>query len=409
MTIIYNGLGQQIEVSGGTSTAEPQRNDIPCVYLTGTLPTSKDDGNVPFEGYYKSLTDEFDFYATLKVQGDSSQAYPKKNYTIKLFSDSAKSKKLKKDFYEWGERNKFVLKANWIDHLHARNIVTARLWSKMFEARSDYSSLPDVMKGSHHAVDGFPVMVFNNGVYLGLYTWNLPKDAMYDLDEDNPTNYLVQSQTTATIWGSNDSWLDELRDSSNIGSWDTVRSLVISGSDTDFVNMLNTKLDVRSLVDQYIMIVLGCVVDNVAKNQTFYTYDNVKWYGGMYDMDGTWGLHPLAQNWYQYNTAFQNGYASVSDANPNRLYYRLQTLFASDIKSRYGALRSTVLSENAIVGEFESFVKHIPNSLYAEDFASTTGNGNFINIPLHDTNNIQQVRQFVVDRCAYVDSFIESL
>ena len=26
------------------------------------------------------------------------------------------------------------------------------------------------------AIDGFPVLVFNNGNYVGLYTWNIPKD-----------------------------------------------------------------------------------------------------------------------------------------------------------------------------------------------------------------------------------------
>lgn len=411
MSTIYNGLGEAIEISGGGSTViEPQKNDIPCVYLTGTLPTSKNDGELLVKGQYRSMTESFDFYATAKVQGDLSTSFAKLNYTLKLYTDSAKSKKLKKDFRGWGSRNKFVIKANWIDHLHARNIVNARLWTKIVESRADYNSMPEAFRNCHKAIDGFTIMVFNNGIYLGMYTWNLPKDAMYGLDEDEPGNYLIQSQNTSTIWStSGDRWADELRDGNPPASWNLLRDLVINGTDTEFVNGLNSALDVRSVVDQYIFLVLACITDNVAKNQTFYTYDAVKFYGGMYDMDGTWGLSPTASGWWSADRPFQDGYGSVTDENPNRLYYRMQTLFTSDIKNRYAVLRNNILSADSIIAEFEDFVKYIPDSLYAEDYAATTGNGNFTNIPLKDTNNIQQVRKFVVDRCAYVDSFIDSL
>ena len=39
--------------------------------------------------------------------------------------------------------NKYVLKANWIDHTHARNIVSANLWSQIVASREDYDTLPE--------------------------------------------------------------------------------------------------------------------------------------------------------------------------------------------------------------------------------------------------------------------------
>jgi hypothetical protein len=51
--------------------------------------------------------------------------YPKKNFTVKLYSDPEHSSKLKINFKDWGEQYKFNLKANWIDLSHARNVVSA--------------------------------------------------------------------------------------------------------------------------------------------------------------------------------------------------------------------------------------------------------------------------------------------
>ena len=69
-------------------------------------------------------------YAELKVQGTSSLAYKKKNYTIKLFQDEGHNDKMKVDF-GWGEQSKYCLKANWVDRTHSRNVVTARLGAQV--------------------------------------------------------------------------------------------------------------------------------------------------------------------------------------------------------------------------------------------------------------------------------------
>ena len=191
MGSLYDYQGNEIGVT--PQMIEPQGNDIPIVTITGELPTTKTQGEINVVLTYHSLSDEFTSYATVKVQGDSSTEYPKKNFTIKLFSNSLRSVKLKKKFRDWDkERNKFVLKADWIDHSHSRNIVNARIWSQIVKSRSDYDSLPSALTGGNLAVDGFPVKVFNNGTYMGLYTWNLPKDALYGLDDSVDSNAIVQ-------------------------------------------------------------------------------------------------------------------------------------------------------------------------------------------------------------------------
>lgn len=422
MNSIYDYQGNEISVT--PQMIEPQVNDIPIVTINGILPTTKTQGEYNVVIAYNSLTTKFTDYATIKVQGDSSATYPKKNFTVKLFSDYARTKKDKRKFRNWDkERNKFVLKANWIDHSHARNIVNARLWSQIMKSRSDYDSLPFELTSGNLAVDGFPVKVFNNGVYMGLYTWNLPKDSLYGIDENISTHALVQGNSGtysgSILWRSstNDGkWTDETRgDATPTGviaaGFNALLNFVYTSSDANFISNFNTYFDKQSVIDQYIMLYAGCIVDNIGKNQTFFTYDAQKWYGGMYDMDGTWGLPPwnvASVGWKSAETAFQSGYSAVVESGgmTNLLYERVGNLFASDIETRYGELRETVLSADNINAEFERFTCNIPPYLYAEDYASTTGNGDFTNIPLKDTNNILQIRQFVVDRLVYVDSMI---
>lgn len=423
MSAIYDYHGNEIGVT--PQMIEPQENDIPIVTIDGTFPTSKAQGEVNAVITYNSMTEKFTDYATLKVQGDSSTEYPKKNFTIKLFSDSGRTIKDKRKFRDWDKtRNKFVLKANWIDHSHARNIVNARLWTQIVKSRSDYDTLPVELTSGNLAIDGFPVKVFNNGVYMGLYTWNLPKDSLYGLDDNIDSNAIVQGDSGtysgSILWRSStmsdNKWSDETHDTMPAvirNGFNALLDFVYTSSDTDFANDFETYFDKQSIIDQYIFLYAGCIVDNIGKNQTFFTYDGSYYYGGMYDMDGTWGLPPYrvaSVGWKSASTVFQTGYTAVAESGgiTNLLYERVGTLFSSDIVSRYEELRGSVLSENNINSEFEKFIGAIPPYLYAEDYAETTGGGDFTEIPLVETNNIQQIRQFVIDRLAYVDAQILS-
>lgn len=417
MSSIYDYSGNAIAIAEGF---EPYPNDIPSVSITGELPTNKTDGEYSITiGYYGSGVSFID-YATAKVQGDSSQQYPKKNYTIKLFSDSAHTKKDKRVFRDWEKANKFVLKANWVDHSHARNIVNARLWTQIVQSRSDFGSLPSALTGGHMAIDGFPVKVFANGVYMGIYTWNVPKSALYGLDDDVDTNVLIQGDS-ASYSGSilfraaNDAenkWSDETHDTKPTAvtsGWNRVLNFVYTSTDSAFTANFENYFDKQSIIDQYIFLLTGCIVDNLAKNQTFFSYDAQKWYGGMYDMDGTWGLPPFPPNkstWYDATTVMQTGYTVCTDGGgaTNLFYERVGNRFASNIATRYAELRASVLSASNILAEFDRFMSTIPASLYAEDYASTTGNGQFTNIPLKSEDHVQQIRTFVKNRLAYTDS-----
>jgi hypothetical protein len=128
------------------SIIEPHDSDIPKVFINGIIPTTKDDVNAELIYISKTLT--FHSYIIIKCQGTSSMKYPKKNFTIKLFEDEARSQKKKIEFKNWGKQNKFCLKANWIDISHARNVVSARLWGDVVKSRNNYNELPELLRTS---------------------------------------------------------------------------------------------------------------------------------------------------------------------------------------------------------------------------------------------------------------------
>ena len=137
---IKEALGTEI------NSIEPATNDIPKVFIDGVIPSTKDDVNA--ELTYISKTLNFHAYITIKCQGNSSMSYPKKNFTIKLFKDEARTEKLKVNLKGWGKQNKFVLKANWIDISHLRNIISARIWGDIVKSRPNYENYPEELRTS---------------------------------------------------------------------------------------------------------------------------------------------------------------------------------------------------------------------------------------------------------------------
>ena len=159
---------------------------IPKVYFEGDISnmTSKEDER-KISLKYVSNDINFESYALIKIQGTSSVYFEKKNYNIKLYEDENYEEKNKVDV-GWGEQNKYCLKANWIDKTHARNVVTAKLAA---EVQAKYNILNDTPNNG--TIDGYPVEIYINDEFLGLYTWNIPKDAwMFNMDEDNE-NHIV--------------------------------------------------------------------------------------------------------------------------------------------------------------------------------------------------------------------------
>lgn len=398
---------------------EPANDDIPKVFINGVIPTTKDD--VLAEMQYISKTGSFNAYLKIKCQGTSSMAYAKKNFTIKLYSDEARETKLKKTFRDWGvPSSKFVLKANYIDHSHARNIICANLWDEVVSSREDYETLPVEMRNSprNGAIDGFPIKVYTNGTYQGIYTWNIGKDDwMFGMDEDNANHVLLCAETNTgrgnpyaehpcnfrALWNgvNEEDWSIEVgTNSDNVkNSLNALISCVMDTDDDTFKATLGNHLDVQSAIDYYLHMYTIAGIDGLAKNMLLATFDGTKWICGAYDMDSTFGLIPQG-----YTGTVRPDYACPAEYEEaySLLWERIVNCFTDELKTRYAQLRKGVYSFGNIVAKFERFMDTIGLDLFAED-------ATIYAIPDANKNNIQFIRNFVRDRLAYTDETIPNL
>ena len=152
-----------VESSGGYNEFDPTVYGLPILHLTGDTTGMSKDNAVTLDYVYGELSGT----ATVKWQGASSLAYPKKNYTIQF-------DKAFEAVEGWGVQDKYCLKANFIDHSHARNVVSAKLWGEIVKSRENMNANLSALPNGG-AVDGFPCIVMLNSNFHGLYTFNIPK------------------------------------------------------------------------------------------------------------------------------------------------------------------------------------------------------------------------------------------
>lgn len=112
------------QISGGAANLDVTAYGLPILELTGDVSAMTKDNAVELAYVYGERSGT----ASVKWQGSSSLAYPKKNYTIK-FDNAFEAVE------GWGEQKKYCLKANFIDHSHARNVVNAKLWGQIVKSR----------------------------------------------------------------------------------------------------------------------------------------------------------------------------------------------------------------------------------------------------------------------------------
>lgn len=337
--------------------------DIPKLYLRGNIRKMYEKYDVRDISFlYDDGQNVIKGYATLKVQGTSSLSFPKKNYTIKLYADPFHDEKLKVDL-GWGAENKYCLKANWIDKTHARNIVSARLASQVQKKYDLLSQAP-----CNGLVDGFPIEIYCNGIFHGLYTLNIPKDAwMFAMDSTNPNHIVLcgEDWEPASLFHDEpnfDLWSVEVGEESE-ETLDKLRRLsdfIRNSSDEVFQEQFDQYLNLDAVLNYYLLADFMYAPDNTAKNMLLVTYDGKIWYPSLYDLDTTWGTDFKGQRVYHY----RNNFIHLED---NNLFARLEQHFSQELAERYFELRQEILTKENIMGLFYAFREDIPSLTFLKE------------------------------------------
>ena len=390
--------GQAVGVAIKNATSfKPEKYGIPTLYLWGDnilslkdkSKTLKNEVSYSFPAYGVSgIVEKF------KVQGASSVGNPKKNYTLNLDKDF-------EAFRGYGKNHKYVIKANYGDPSQSLNVVGARLWGSIRNTHKHVDTgilntngdlLVDnngnrivaetdpqlSIGGTYGAVDGFPIGVYINNQYWGLYTFNIPKDDwMAKMPKKSKNRYAIID----TIWTPQGAFLKEtnLKDdqmelqfcSTKDTTWakesvnELIRAVIAHYDTADAFNAaVGPLLDIDSAIDYYIYSVLVNNDDGIFRNYLLQTFDGKKWYFAAYDLDSIFGRTPDflehmpaksdTNDWRDHGVTFENV------TNANRLMYQLWKFYKDEILKRTKALVDGVMSDSAVDTAFVDFVRHIP-------------------------------------------------
>lgn len=405
VTLTQAGLpadGQAVgEAIKNATSFKPEKYGMPVLYLWGSNILSLKDKSKTLKN---EVTYSFPAYGVsgvvekFKVQGASSVGHPKKNYTLNL-------DKSFEAFRGYGKNHKYVIKANCTEPSQALNVVGARLWGSIRATHrtadtgilnTNGDQLVDdkgnriiaetdpqlSIGGTYGAVDGFPIGVYINGQYWGIYTFNIPKDDwMAKMPKKSKDKYAIID----TIWTPQGAFLKEtnLKDdqmelqfcSTKDTDWakDSVNELiraVLAHYDTvdDFNKAVSPLLDLDSAIDYYIFSVLVDNDDGIFRNYLLQTFDGKKWYFAAYDLDSIFGRTPDflehmpaksdTDDWRDHGVTFENV------TNANRLMYQLWKFYKDEILKRTKALVDGIMSDSAVDTAFVDFVRHIPLKAY---------------------------------------------
>ncbi|MDD5979971.1 MAG: CotH kinase family protein [bacterium] len=368
---------------------------LPKVYFKGNIENmlTKEDERV-IELEYVDGDKTFKSYAKIKIQGTSSLSYAKKNYTIKLYNDKNLEEKKKIDV-GWGEQNKYCLKANWIDKTHARNIVTAELAA---EIQKKYNLFMDTPHNG--TIDGYPVEIYINGDFLGLYTWNIPKDAwMWNMDEENEnhivfSNEMYEKTNLFEEEATYGPWKTEvgIENEENLQKLNRLIKFVIESSDEEFRKNINEYLNLDSTLNYFIMLYYANLGDNTAKNMMLVTYDGKIWYPSLYDLDTSWGTNSDGITLLK-----EDSYKTITNV---KLWKRIEENFPNELYERYLELRKDILTKENVMNNFNNFKDSIPVSSFEKEQEK------WKHIPGFDYS---QIETYLDERIPIIDKYMESL
>lgn len=417
-TLSQTDLPADAKAVGEALVTKPENYDIPILYLYGAgiegMQSKKDSVSVGLS--YKFP--RFNLSGTLnkiKVQGSSSASLPKKNYTLQL--DQAVEL-----INGYGKQKKYVIKADMTDFSHARNVGCAELWGKVRQTRVkpddavkinevDYlvdnagnhivgESDPQLsIGGTYGAVDGFPIAVYINDKYWGLYTFNIPKDKGMAKMTEGTGQAIVSttwmSFTEHTKLDDTDMGLEYCGTKDSTWVTDAVNRLidtVKASYDTkdDFTNAVTPYLDLDSAIDYYVYSVAIGNVDGVVRNFNLQTWDGKKWYFAAYDLDMVFGRTPDLLDYlspeYNGSSIRHGGLTFENMATGNRIFHQLWKFYKDEIIARYKDLASNVLSGASVGTFFTNYVKKIPVALKVQEDKT------WAQTPLTESNNIDQIR-----------------
>lgn len=393
--------------------------DLPQIYLDGDVELITKNNSEPLKVEYTEGKTHFEVFAMGRHQGHTALGFDKKNYTIFFYEEEMQKDKYKISLNGWKKTHKYCLKGNYIDFSSARNIIGARIWTDVVSSRKNIDSDLSALE-FRGAIDGYPIALFLNDEYKGLYTLNIPKDddtyqiadeknealIMFN-EDDSPAAHFKRSMTNDDKDTTFD--LEYVYPEKAEWPYDRLNDLITFVSESDdaqFREGIGAYLDTDAAIDYLITAYVLGLTANFSKNMMLITYDGKKWIPNLYDLDTACGLSYDGASFFKPSFSLPqlmpNG--TISSETDNLLWDRLLNTFSSEFVARYRELRSDVLSTQRIQTLFEDYMRAIPAEVFEKDAELYP---NRI-LPSADAQ-LEQISAFLTQRTELLDNAVHEL
>ncbi|QIY82576.1 hypothetical protein HER18_02970 [Chryseobacterium sp. NEB161] len=394
------------------------------IFLTGEMPQDISENRVATQLAFslrKNGNEICKGFTNLAIQGQGSAVYLKKGYTFDVLNESGNSMKIK--FGDMISTDSFNLKAYATDPTHTRDVGNARIWRDMINFLDYPQSKVNNMEiglslttneneaynqDAKYYTEGFPVRVFLNGVFFGLYTMRNKKTREnYSLNNKNKKHIFLDSATKTAYLGESFDPTDwEIKSPKMTGYVDGGATVpdttVLTNINRLFYFTRNLTTTYQNHADYIVLnhwvvwIIFSELISNRDTNGNNYnliTWDGLHWSIIPYDLDLTLGLNPWDNSNYTVELSRKQ-----FDVNHD-IWATFKTVYLMQIKAMYKKLReSGFLTVQNLSKYYQNIGTKISRSDYAKD-AAIWGNIWSNSIP-----TVEQIDLFLKNKIDFLDT-----
>lgn len=415
----YVGYNVESEESAKEDYIYCEKPRFAEVYLDGDLPTDISDNRESSNMVLRFLVDgrlRFKTNCKVSIQGQGSANYAKHNWTLDLCDANWEEQAVK--FGNMPALDSYHLKGYYSDRTHSRGVGGAAFWRDMMKQLGyPYSKVNNkplnIENGqkidsicnadARYCEDGFPVAMYHNGEFYGLYTIKTKK---------HRKNYAMQKAEKDEIFLDSVTYTAYLQEPFDYADWE-VKNPKLSDYDEGqpindvevlskierlfgFLNNLQTDYENHAeyivLENWLVYIIFGELTGNTdisGNNMNLLTWDGTHWSIIPYDLDMTMGL--------------KTNMSIVTEQEGRLLtapfFNQFYGKYTSQIKALYKKLReSGFISEENIYSYYMHQVECIPREVYELDFKK------WANIVTNGVPTMEQIYAYIHSRIVYLDS-----
>lgn len=322
----------------------------------------------------------------LDVQGTSSQYYPRKNFKMTFPEEY----QLRRNSIP---ESVYTFKADYMDSSHALNTGLARLTNDLM-----YKVAPVPPQVENPAIrttiDGYVCAIFHekDGVRecLGAYNFNndkadfdtfgqVPGAECWELRNNNSDrcNFVNWDTATEDFFDDFESrfpkdieTMEEAANFDRLGRWISSTRVPEGEFPTKFVNEVEQYMELDLFIAYYVIAEFFGLVDSLAKNLFFSTWDGNYWYPIFYDLDTALGLTNTGELKFPFDIEVHDNYedGKVYNGHRSTLWENIKNGFPTRVRDMYHKLRAMGLDyENATKELIEKQIDVIPEAMYNHD------------------------------------------